>query len=312
MTPLVELFLRRCQSYHTSIWEAMEEQVDRLRHEVGGTARGTLEKYFHARNVRRCDVTLNLEADGATRPLGSSFSDGFVMEVRAGLPGARHRFTEAHELCHTFFYELVPEVKFRPHDRDPLEERLCNHGAAALLVPRDGLANLVAKRPVSLETLEDLSRVYGVAQETMFMRLRHLGLWHRHLSIWHRCTSGRYMSLQAYGWTKGEWNWVDEDALDLAWEQSATVTGRTFVYREDSHGHSFALPLHYEARRNGKVVTVLSGDGPMGEPEATLSLWSKQNRGAAIRGEKGLTGRALKARRRREMAGAEIRKVADW
>src|SRR6266481_4511819 len=45
MTPLVELFLRRCQSYHTSIWEAMEEQVDRLRHEVGGTARGTLEKY---------------------------------------------------------------------------------------------------------------------------------------------------------------------------------------------------------------------------------------------------------------------------
>jgi hypothetical protein len=146
----------------------------------------------------------------------------------------------------------------------------------------------------------------------MFMRLRYLGLWHRHLSIWHRCTSGRYMSRQAYGWTRGEWNWVDEDALDLAWEQSGTVTGRTFVYREDSHGHSFALPLHYEAKRNGKVVTVLSGDGPMGEPEATLSLFGGSRTGRLPSGVRSPTGLALKAHRRREMAVAEIRKVADW
>jgi Zn-dependent peptidase ImmA (M78 family) len=30
-------------------------------------------------------------------------------------PTVRQRFTIAHEICHTFFYEIVPELKFKPH-----------------------------------------------------------------------------------------------------------------------------------------------------------------------------------------------------
>jgi len=276
-TPLVRLFLERSGCAGTSVLDTMEEHVERLRDGVGGTGRGTLESYLSARNVRSCNVVPELEAEGATRPLGLDFADGFVVEIREGLPQVRHRFTEAHELCHTFFYELVPEIKFRPHLRDPLEERLCNYGAAALLIPRRGLRDLVEERPVSLETLEELCRLHGVAYETMFMRLRDLRLWDCQLSIWHRGTAGQFMSLQTYGWPRGEWNWMHEEVLDRAWGQpgAASITGKTFVYREDSSGRSFALPIQYEVRRHGKVVAALSSGKPLGPDGGNLSLFGE-------------------------------------
>ena len=60
------------------------------------------------------------------------------MGVKADMGEKRMRFTIAHELCHTYFYELVPELKFCDHGPNDEEEAICNQGAAALLIPRGG------------------------------------------------------------------------------------------------------------------------------------------------------------------------------
>jgi hypothetical protein len=231
-------------------------------------------------------VVADLKADGAITPLGSSFDDGFRVELAEGLSALRLRFTEAHEICHTFFYELVPEVKFQPHTRDPLEERLCNRGAAALLIPSRSLRQRVAGRAASLAHLLDLAQDWGVAVETMFLRLRHLKLWEYELSTWRRSTGGGFFSLQVYGWGKGEWNWVHEEALERAWERGGISSGLTFVYREDPSGLSFARPIHYEVARHGNAIVALSSPRPLGRQVGTMPLFSslKRAREASSRG----------------------------
>jgi len=71
--------------------------------------------------------------------------------------------TIAHEACHTFFYELVPELKFIPHERDEDEERLCNWGAAALLMPASSLRRRMKNVAVNLESLDAIAAEYAVS-----------------------------------------------------------------------------------------------------------------------------------------------------
>src|SRR2546430_465823 len=82
-----------------------------------------LEPYLRARGVLRVEYIPNLHCDGALIPLGKTFADGFRMLLRKDCASTRARFTTAHELCHTFFYESVPELKFQDHEEDAGEER---------------------------------------------------------------------------------------------------------------------------------------------------------------------------------------------
>jgi len=81
------------------------------------------------------EYKVSWDRDGSLEPLGKGFDQGFKLTLNARSPKNRVRFTQAHELCHTFFYQYVPEIKFRPHLEDPGEEQLCNFGAAELLMP---------------------------------------------------------------------------------------------------------------------------------------------------------------------------------
>ena len=76
------------------------------------------------------------------------------MLVNKKHPQTRVRFTIAHEICHTFFYEIVPELKFVSHPTDPAEERLCNAGAAALLMPNYDVVRATRKVTPSIVALE--------------------------------------------------------------------------------------------------------------------------------------------------------------
>ncbi len=87
-----------------------------------------LQHFLRDRNVTQIYVASDLNCDGLIEPLGRCFRDGFRMRLKKNTAEARIRFTLAHEVCHTFFYELVPEIKFFPHDQDNEEERLCNVG----------------------------------------------------------------------------------------------------------------------------------------------------------------------------------------
>jgi hypothetical protein len=92
----------------------------------------------------------------------------------------RRRFTLAHELIHTFFYNLnggVPEpVKKSP--RGQSLERLCHIGACQILVPDFLLRQeLKTKGEVaSVESILDLARLFDVSVEVLMRRLHQLGL----------------------------------------------------------------------------------------------------------------------------------------
>lgn len=101
-----------------------------------------------------------------------------VVEVHRGHPLARQRFTVAHELAHTAFPGFVTERRYRV-DEDlgaaafarnrSEEERLCDWGAAELLMPEDLIWSYRADQ--GLRAVEKLARDAKVSLEAAGVRL---------------------------------------------------------------------------------------------------------------------------------------------
>jgi len=92
----------------------------------------------------------------------------------------RQRFTLAHELAHTFFYDRnggVPKpAKGTP--RGQRLERLCHIGASQILVPEIALRNELKGEGevVSVQRILDLARLFEVSAEVLIRRLHTLEL----------------------------------------------------------------------------------------------------------------------------------------
>jgi len=239
----------------------MTELVERAARGRRARSKGQrLQCFLDARNVVSVEFVRDAGYDGMIEPIGSAFNDGFRIRLKTNVSDVRARFTVAHEACHTFFYELAPEVKFRPHQEDDYEESLCNFGAAALLIPAAPLRARIRKVAVCLDSLEQLAQEYAVSLPTMLLRLRSLGLWTCQLSLWHRTVNGEFVLDRLYGGRKVEWRWQDSSALERVWvsKESAFETG--FVYAE-SRGAKAYKPVAYHAQRSNLGVTVLWGIG---------------------------------------------------
>lgn len=101
-----------------------------------------------------------------------------VIEVHSGHPLARQRFTVAHELAHTAFPGFVADRRYRV-DEDLAgaafarnrseEERLCDWGAAELLMPDDLTWSYRADQ--GLRAVEKLARDAKVSLEAAGVRL---------------------------------------------------------------------------------------------------------------------------------------------
>jgi IrrE N-terminal-like domain len=220
-----------------------------------------LESALRDRNIQQVEFLHNLSCEGSLEPVGTEFRHGFVMRLKKSAADVRIRFTMAHELCHTFFYELVPEIKFAPHETDDEEERLCNLGAAAFLVPTSALRRRVKKLQPRLETLELLSTEYRVSIPTMLLRLRALGLWHCEVSLWHRMSNGRFVLDRLYGGRRLSYQWEDISILEPAWNSNKSVCGHSFLFCEDRRGQRSYRPICYEIRRHADGLIALWGMG---------------------------------------------------
>jgi hypothetical protein len=92
----------------------------------------------------------------------------------------RQRFTIAHELVHTFYYDLnggVPKRK-KGAPRGHTLERLCHIGASQILVP-GGLLRREVKtkgKEASAKSILDLAGMFSVSTEVMVRRLHELDL----------------------------------------------------------------------------------------------------------------------------------------
>jgi hypothetical protein len=255
LSHLIERFVQRCGLGDLSPEQAIRTLAGRLAAE----AAGNLDALLPIRNIDR-DVALaeDLPCDGLIEPKGGTYKDGFKMRLRRGQAERRLRFTKAHEICHTFFYELAPELKFRPHRNDPVEEQLCNIGAAELLMPLVSVTTEACSMPVSIESLMVLARRFDVSASAMLVRLRQARLWHCELAYWHRMLDGSFVLDRKTGGRKANWQ-IDSSILQTVWDNHAgkMQSGITFIYFEQG-GLSAAERVYYQAKRHGpSVVTLL-------------------------------------------------------
>lgn len=258
---LVTLMMMRAGTAQTTpelVIESLAVDLRRQRRLPSGPVI-TLDPFLLARNVVDFDLQPSLQCDGYLEAKGASYAQGFRMVVKHDSCEERIRFTIAHEICHTFFYEFVPELKFREHYTDDQEEALCNFGAASFLIPARGVRSRASKLSVSTESLNALAEEYGVSLSTMFIRLRSLGIWKCELSLWRRLSDGTFDLQNLYGGKKIDWRWLDNSVPTSAWEFDKAVTGNSFLRCTSGRGSGCFRPVSYQLSRRGDVLVGLWG-----------------------------------------------------
>jgi hypothetical protein len=255
---LVRLFSRRGGQDGGTAETTMTSLVENIRHSAN--LKGfvpSLEPLLELRRILSLQYVDDLGCDGAIHPLGVKYEDGFKILVKGKCSPHRIRFTVAHEICHTLFYEIAPEVKFSNHDVDPTEERLCNIGAAAILIPAVMLKRQARGLAISFDSLEKLSSLFNVSQKAMLLRLRFIKIWGAELSEWHLLTNGEFSMHRIVGGRKAEWKWCDSGLLRKAWDTGQVLCGRTYIECRDADGCLKVRAVSYELKRRGDALFAL-------------------------------------------------------
>lgn len=256
---LVELFVDRTGGPGSDPRSALRRLLIDLRRAVRWTPKcPQIEKAQLVRGILRTEYRFSWDRDGSLEPLGMKFDQGFKLTLNAKSPKRRVRFTQAHELCHTFFYEYVPEIKFRPHIEDPAEEHLCNFGAAELLMPEHSLRKETKELRRSIQSLLSLTALYGVSPEAMMSRLRFLRLWNGELHIWQREASGDFVLDRMIGGKWLPWRWSDKAIPADAWVRGL-LSGHSYLEYEVHPGYKQFKSISFDAKREGSTLMVLSG-----------------------------------------------------
>lgn len=272
---LTDLFARA--RGNESPWTAMSSMVTALRGLCSSThSMRQIETWLVQRRVSDLVYERDLECDGCIKPLGMTFRDGFRIVLNLSVPATRLRFTLAHEVCHTFFYEHVPGLKFMPHEPDEIEESLCDFGAAELLMPKQSVLKKADCAPVSLRSLDGLAGSFGVSPEAMLVRLRSLRLWKAELCSWSRAADGDFICRKNGIDCKERWTWMD-NALLRAWETGKPTTGRTFLECVGATGSRRVRPICYDLQRRANRVLALLGTWAIPAPASEPPLFKKDN-----------------------------------
>jgi hypothetical protein len=230
----------------------------RRRRRLSASVSSSLEPFLASRNIKDVAIDDDLKADGALVPLGEDFGAGFRMVLRRDLPKGRINFTVAHEICHTFFYERVPEIKFASHAVDQEEERLCNCGAEEILMPALDVRGSARNEPVSLDVLQMMATRYRVSTAAMLIRLQRLGLWRAELFLWHKMTNGTFAVKRAWGGRLADWEWMEPEIPRrvLSAPAESVISGSTYWFVGTPKCRR-SKALSFQAKRHGNDVLVL-------------------------------------------------------
>lgn len=244
-------------------------------------ADASLQFLLRTRNVREVAMVSEEGSEGALRPLGTSYSAGFLLTLNKQASEGRRRFTLAHEICHTFFYELVPEIKFVPHEPSEDEERLCDLGAGELLMPRSLLRHSARDRAVCLESLAALANEYQVSMAAMLLRLRTLRLWRCELTEWHPMLNESFALRRVIGGAPKPWEWDDASVLPTAWHGRAKTGMARISYANEKGVRFHRAPTQYQVMRFGDRLLALWGPDVRSEGR-TLPLFEARGSGRSM------------------------------
>jgi hypothetical protein len=140
---------------------------------------------------------------------------------------------------------------------DPCEERLCNFGAAELLMPARPLKRCAKSLEKSLRSLEVLAKSFHVSMEAMLLRLQSVGVWESELSEWRAMTGGNFSLHRVTGGRRVQWEWSESHLLRDAWDNGKTLSGKTYIQYREQGGAPNLRAVSYEVRRRGNALFAL-------------------------------------------------------
>lgn len=183
----------------------------------------------------------------------------YLIQVNRDHPEVRRRFTIAHELGHTFFFDVDPRIRQRVRDTGldqaaglDSEEVLCNYAAAEILMPHRQFGTAVRKTGPSASAIRTLARGFNVSLHAAARRLIQIAPF----------------NLAAAQWT------YREDARAYATDWAAGLNlNRPAVQRElvIRHNHPAFKVLHEANTYRGRVWVPLNG--PMDDYFTDLEGW---------------------------------------
>jgi Zn-dependent peptidase ImmA (M78 family) len=173
--------LSRSRHPDKSSWQAVKQGILRaatyLREEAGQiSAPIMLEKIEKLRYIQKKVI---YDSEGASGAILEPISGGFIIRLGKGQTNIRRRFGVAHEIGHTFFYNLDydPPVKIFPRESsrlliDKKEEGICNTFAGELLIPGGlVLQDIANSSERNLKMIIDLAAKYVISPEVTARRL---------------------------------------------------------------------------------------------------------------------------------------------
>jgi Zn-dependent peptidase ImmA (M78 family) len=110
-------------------------------------------------------------------------SQGIIL-IKEDDPIARQRFTEGHELMELLFDALAPVGNLPKWDESD-KERLCDQGAADLLMPQSSFRAQLEAIGLSLETGRSLAQLYQTSLMATLVRMIQLSAEDYALVLWH-------------------------------------------------------------------------------------------------------------------------------
>ena len=112
-------------------------------------------------------------------------STGMIL-IREGDPVVRQRFTEGHELMELLFdaqADVVRELNL-PNWDEVRKEKLCDAGAAELLMPKSLFRSHIQHLGTSMETARSLSRIYHTSLIATLIRMVELTSGEYAIALW--------------------------------------------------------------------------------------------------------------------------------
>jgi len=164
----------------------VENVLQEYARQLGGlSAPISIRQLASVRSIRDIVVSDSVDGDANLIPTNG----GFLLKVRKRQWRKRMRFSCAHEIAHTFFYDVSKPVPTRPLGSlmSDEEEELCDIAAAELLMPSQLIrryTSRIKEKELTCKHILHLSDKFMVSQQSIARKLwKDLSLWSRTLII---------------------------------------------------------------------------------------------------------------------------------
>lgn len=127
-------------------------------------------------SVKQVEI-VKLSRDGLLIPV----EGGFILKLNSQKPLVRQNFACAHEIGHTFFYDLSGTRPWRPYESMSsywAEEELCYQFAEEMLMPRSEITGIGGGLLPCIMSFQQLLGIFQVSIEALARRIARLNLWH--------------------------------------------------------------------------------------------------------------------------------------